>query len=1256
MSKAIEATMKKNSKSIKKINKPGLKKKKSVQNSPAKKTRPKNNRSKMEKPRKEKSGLFPVVAIGASAGGIEAISKLLENLSPNLGMGYVIIQHLSPNHESILPELLERRTSMPVRQVDDKMRVAPNNIYVIPPNTYMSIQDSMLELSPRVKTDGSFHSIDFFLNSLAAAYKNKAIAVILSGIASDGTIGVQSIKAEGGVTFAQNASAKFQGMPKSAADSGFIDFILSPEEIARQLEAFPKIIYSIANTDKDASVEIGEPHLKKIYFLLLNKKKVDFSLYKPSTINRRILRRMVLNSMTKPEEYIKLLQKNPNELDLLYKDFLINVTSFFRDDALYATMTKKIFPLLLKDRKQIDRLRIWIPACSSGEEAYSTAICLFEFLKEKALTTPIQVFATDLSETAINRARSGIYPKGAMENISPERLKKYFIKIDGSYQITKVIRDVCIFAAHDLLKDPPFSRMDLISCQNVLIYLETNAQKRILQAFHYALKSSGYLLLGRSESIGSYSDLFTQVEKEQKIFVKKNIDINAGFDFSSRSHYQLLENKGTKKISKQHIADVNIDKETEKVLLSHFAPPSLLVDKDLHIQRFIGNTAPYLQPVSGKASLYLLKMVRDELIFDIRTLLHRARNKGRPVKKENVTLSEYGRSKELSIEVMPLKSSSREIYYLIIFKEEKVIVPADHKTKDEAKNKKDLKDKRIAELEDQLSEARDQIKTMSEEFEATCEELQSSNEEVLSSNEELQSINEEIETSKEELQSANEELTTINEELQRRNEELKESVDFSQAILQTIDEPLIVLNSDMRVKMANKAFYKIFKTRDDAVEGLNFFEISNYQWDIQELRKKLTEVFSLDKNFEQFELQHVFPLLGERILRLKAIRINKDDPKKNALLLVLEDVTQRKKAEKQLQESEDRFRLLVQNASDIITVLSAEGVIFYESESVEQILGYAPNERIGKNIFKDPIVHPQDIAIKENAFKKAIATPNRKMMAEFRLRHKNGSYRDIEAVYVNLLADPRIGGIVANYHDITERRKLEKQREEFVSIASHELKTPVTSMKGYIQIMQDIFSSADDSVASELIGKLDRQVDRLSNLIKDLLDVAKIKEGQIELTKSNFDIDKLITEVAAEMQLMSKSHIIIADLNARQTIDADKERIGQVLINLISNAIKYSPNADKVVVTSSSDEEKITVSVQDFGIGIAPELQEKVFERFFRVYDEKIKSFPGLGLGLYIAAEIIKRHGGNFSVKSQKNKGSVFVFTVPIKFSPPPSF
>ncbi|HET9824418.1 MAG TPA: CheR family methyltransferase, partial [Chitinophagaceae bacterium] len=1149
----------------------------------------KNSAKKIVKKKKPGNELFPVVAIGASAGGIEAISNLLENISPKLGMAYVIIQHLAPDHESILPELLERKTRMPVHQVENDMHLLPDNVYVIPPNTYMGVADSKLKLLPRVKSDGGFHSIDFFLNALASVYKQKAIAIILSGSASDGTIGIQSIKMEGGITIAQDESAKFRSMPESAIDSGFIDFILPPPAIAKHLETLPKIVYSLASIDKTPQQNINESQLRKIYFLLHDKRNVDFSHYKSSTINRRIIRRMMLNKVSRVEQYIKLLQQNPAEVELLYKDLLINVTSFFRDGDTFSLLTKKIFPALVKGRKPNDPIRIWIPACSSGEEAYSIAMCLFEFLKEKAVTTSIKIFATDLNEASIEKARQGIYTKSSMENVSARHLKKFFSKTNSGYEIIKSIREVCVFAVHDLLKDPPFSKMDLISCQNVMIYLEANSQKKILESFHYALKPSGCLLLGKSEAIGSTSELFTQKGGDHKVYVKKNTELNSSFDFSMPAYYPPEISKAPKKLSTQQILDDNIDKETEKLLLSRYVPASIVVDKHMQIKRFLGAASHYLQPASGKANLLLLKMVRDELIFDLQNLLLRAKKESKSVKKEGIIVSENGHSKELNLEVVPIKPSSREPYFLILFKE--VISSPDAQASrqqktGEGRTNTDPKNQHIIKLEKQLRESKEQIRTMSEEFEAAREELQSANEEVLSSNEELQSINEELETSKEELQSTNEELTTINEELQTRYGELQEANEYAHAIIETLHEPLIILNVDLRIKTANKAFYKSFLVTPEETVGNYIYDLGNKQWNIPDLREQLKLVQTKNKGVNNFKVTHNFPVIGQKVMLLNAQKLVVKGGKEALILLAMEDITDRSLAEEKLKGNEERLRLLVQNAFDILTILSKDGTILYESESIERILGYSAIERVGKNVFSDPIVHDNDREIKRAAFQKAISAPHEVVKTEFRLRHKNGSFRDIEAVYVNLLDDPRVGGVVANYHDITDRKILEQQKDEFIGIASHELKTPVTSIKAYTQILQDVFEQAQDKNSAGMLEKMNSQVDRLTGLIVDLLDFTRIEGGRLKFREEDFELNELITEIAEEMQISARNHTIEMKLGRPAQMHGDRERIGQVLTNLLSNAIKYSPNGKRIIITSKVEEGKVTISVQDFGIGI----------------------------------------------------------------------
>jgi len=961
--------------------------------------------------------LHPVVAIGASAGGLKALNDLLEHLPADLGMTYIIIQHLSPTHESILPELLEKKTKMKVQKVEDSMKIEADHIYVIPPNTFMSIVDSKLTLSERVKTDGSYHSIDFFLNTLAPVYQTKAIAIILSGSGTDGAAGIQQIKVNGGITFAQDESATFLSMPKAAADSGYVDFVLSCEGIAKELSAIVKTSLGVLTAN-----EIGETNrneIKKIQILLHNKKGVDFGYYKQTTVNRRILRRMAISKFKHIADYTKFVKENNNELEQLYKDLLINVTSFFREPTVYEALTTKIFPDILKNRKDNDLVRIWTPACASGEEAYSIAICLYDYLQTKAISTPIQIFGTDLNASAIEKARAGIYIKSSLDNISKERLEHYFVKVDGHYQIIKPIRDLCVFATHNLLKDPPFSRMDLISCQNVMIYLETNPQKKILQTFHYSLKQSGYLLLGKSETIGNSTELFSQVDKDLKIYSKKLMPQHNVYDFSMQQTYPSYRQANETKPFTETEPDIDIEKEAGKLLLARYVPSSVVVNKDLQILHFHGDVSNYLQPTAGKASLHLLKMIKDELVFEIKGLINKARKEEVTVKKDNIILSKNGVSKEVMIEVVPIKSPVRDIYYLIIFRDSVL----KNVTQDEAAakpfEKQSSKDERLLKLEQEITEAREYMKTMSEEFEATREELQSANEEVLSSNEELQSINEELETSKEELQSINEELTTINDELQHRNNELKESSEYASSILETIREPLIVLNTDMRIRSVNRAFREVFKTNNARTEGNYFFEIEGGQWNLPDLKMKLIEIIDKGKSFENFEITGNFPLLGIKTLKFNAMRMEQGN-RTQRILIVIEDISEQKEAIQALEEKEERFRLLVQNAFDIITIYSKEGIIQYQSDSIERVLGYLPAENIGKSIFEESILHPDDEVKQQLLFKKVLQNAGKNFRGKFRMKHKNGAYRKMEIVFRNLIDNEKIKGVIANYLDITD--------------------------------------------------------------------------------------------------------------------------------------------------------------------------------------------------------------------------------------------
>jgi two-component system CheB/CheR fusion protein len=1230
-----------NPKGKKKAEKKILAKKENGKKGPAQKKpaiKKQEGRSKDSKSNKP----FPVVGIGSSAGGLEAFTNFLQHLPPDLGMAYVYVQHISPTHESLLPEILERKTRMVVEKTEPEMKIEKDHIYVIPPNKVITIIDGILKLKPRPEKL-TFYPIDSFFVSLADAYKEDAIGILLSGTGTDGTLGLKAIKAEGGITFSQDDTARYQDMPNHAAEMGYVDFIMPPEKIASQLSLFHD--HNLSALREQNQILDNDTDMRKIEIIMHSKRNVDFSHYKKTTIHRRILRRMVLHRLKTLGDYARMLKESSTEVNALYQDLLICVTNFFRDPGVSDILTDKILPVSFKDRKLSDPLRVWIPGCATGEEAISMAIIILEYLGEKAISTPIQIFATDLNDKAVERARAGLYLKTALQNVSPERLEKFFIKIDGHYQVIKAIREMIIYAPHNLLNDPPFSRMDIISCQNVMIYLETNSQNKIMHSFYYALKPTGYLILGKSESVGTASDLFEQLDKDNKIFRKKIVSTRVHLDFLNKPINTAILNSTEQRKSSESPKEIDIEKETDKVLLKKFIPASVLINKDLEILRFRGAVSKYLEPAAGKASLHLMKMIKEELVFEVKSVINQAKKEGQPVKKLGLQFN--GDAKDITIEVIPIKANARDNYFLIIFQPSNG--ESEAKPKKTIPISKDAKNERIASLEKQLKEARESMRMMSEEFEATREELQSANEEVLSSNEELQSINEELETSKEELQSTNEELTTINDELQNRNVELQESYEYVESIFETIHEPLLVLNDDLRVKDANKAFYKMFRITPEETEGNYLYNLNNQEWDIPELKKQLKLVQSKNIEVSDFEIRHTFRSIGERAFSLSAQKLFVRDKKNTLILLAIEDISKHRFSEQRLKESAERFRLLIENAFDIIAILSKEGIIVYESESISSILGYSQSDRVGKSIFTDPIVHPEDIGVKKAAFEKAVDNPKEIVRTEFRLKHKDGSYRDIEAVYLNLLDNPRIQGIVATYHDVTDRKKVEKQKEEFIGIASHELKTPVTSIKAYAQILEDVFIKAKDKKSAELLEKMNKQVDRLTTLITDLLDFTRIQGERLKLREENYNINELISEVVEEMQRTTKIHKIVTKLDRSVQMWGDRYRTGQVLTNLLSNAIKYSPHAKKIIVSSKLEKNSITVCVQDFGIGIKKELLNKVFERFFRVSEAKLNTFPGLGLGLYIADEIIKRQGGSINVESTNGKGSTFCFSLPVK-------
>ncbi|HEX5214639.1 MAG TPA: chemotaxis protein CheB, partial [Vicinamibacterales bacterium] len=606
-----------------------------------------------------------VVAIGASAGGLEAFMQLLGALPADLPLSFVFIQHLSPQHESGLAGVLANRTSMPVLQAADGMPIEPRHIYVIPPNAQMAVRDGRLTLQPRPFDRTQFTPIDTFFQSLARWAHGRAIGVVLSGTASDGAAGIREIKSAGGITIAQRPeSARYDGMPRAAISTGMVDLVLSPEEIAEHLGTLDGHPY-LRRSDRDDETIASDEQLSEVFGLLRRVSGVDFKHYKAPTVRRRLLRRMALHRMSGIGDYVALLRRDAAEISLLYQDLLIHVTRFFRDPDSFSVLSGQVFPEIAREAPDDRPIRIWVPGCATGEEAYSIAIVLMEFLGSQPDSRRIQIFATDVSETAIDSARTGAYPLSISADVSAERLKRFFIKVDGNYRVNKSVRDVCLFARHDLTRDPPFSRLDLIVCRNVLIYLDTALQKRLVPVFHYALRPNGYLMLGPAETTG-YQPYFTIADKRWRLFRKTAVDapLPSGFSTERWTSVPLTSMPPPAPRGEGR----TVQEEANRLLLQKFSPAGVIVDSGNQIVQFRGQTGPYLEPASGDPNLNVLKMAREGLLFSLRTALQSARRRHKPVKKDNVLVRRDGEWQPVTIEIVPLGGGA-DGHALVLFHE-----------------------------------------------------------------------------------------------------------------------------------------------------------------------------------------------------------------------------------------------------------------------------------------------------------------------------------------------------------------------------------------------------------------------------------------------------------------------------------------------------------------------------------------------------------------------------------------------------------
>lgn len=1080
-------------------------------------------------PRPPRGAVFPIVGVGASAGGLDAFTQLLKHLPSDTGMAFILIQHLDPTHPSFLREALSKATTMPVTQPLDGTPVERNHVYVIPPDADITVRRGRLSLSPRTLSGHGQHlPVDVCFSSIAAEGGSRAIGVVLSGNASDGTEGLRAIKAAGGITFTQDRkSAKFPEMPQSAIAAGVVDHSLP----------IPKLALELARLSLHPYVAAPEPPLSagdaaalaEILVVVREALGVDFTQYKSPTFERRLARRMALRRVDGRAEYLSLLRTDPNEVRSLYEEVLIHVTSFFRDREAFEVVASKVLPAILKNKPAGAPVRFWVPGCSSGEEVYSLAILLLEALRDS--TRPIQIFGSDVSEAIIAKARAGVYSEAALRDVSDERRKRYFIKTDSGYRINKVVRDLCVFVQHDLARDPPFAKLDLVSCRNVLIYFQQELQKRLMATFHYALCQPGFLLLGRTESISSFDHLFSPVDKSHKIFMRKGGQ--SALRFAPR-----LEARPTERHAVTHDGSEpaqrapDVAKQVDRLLLARYAPPGVVINQRMQVLSFRGQTGTFLEPAPGAPQSNLISMARPGLLSALRPAIAQAAQDMAPVRTSGVNVDHAGGTTTCDVVVVPLAGlpELKEPLFVVLFEET-------HPATREAAHAAHGQPVRAAsdgaplrKVEHELAATKEYLRSLIEEHGRTNDDLGSANEELVSGNEELQSMNEELETAKEELQATNEELTTVNDELQDRNREASQSNSDLVNLLATVEIPILIVDLERRIRR---------------------------------LTPKATSILN------------VLPTdLGRPV----------DDIKPNI------------------------------NVADMDGQIAAviETMAMKESE-VQDREGHWYRMQI------------RPYKTTDNRIDGAIL-----------------SLVDIDALkhHVDQAQQGRVEAEGAN-----------QAKDLFLAILGHELRTPLASL--LLQAQRLRRAPVTDAAKLTQIGDaVERATRTQMQLIDDLLDVSRIVAGKLKIEMKATDLREVVNAAVEGVIGQVERKSIALKVEMDETVGnvlGDPVRLQQVVSNLLTNAVKFTPERGQVTVTLTATSGRARLEVIDTGMGIEPAFLPDVFNRFSQEDTTNTRRHGGLGLGLAIVRHLVEQHGGTVRADSLgSGKGATFSVMLPL--------
>ena len=1324
----------------------------------------------------------PVIGMGASAGGLQAYSTFLDAVPSDTGAAFVLVHHVDPDHKSLMADLLAKHTVMPVVLAEDKSQIQANHVYVIPPDKYLEVKKGVLHLSKPTERRGTRMPIDWFLRSLAEDLGSNAVAVILSGAGSDGSTAIREVKERGGIVLVQEPTeASHDGMPTSAIATGAVDHIIPVAEMPDLIVNYIQHPLVQTGTAKKVLATNTKNLLDQIIAALKAHSPIDFNLYKDGTLLRRIERRMALRHMENAGDYLVLLKDSPEEAQKLCADLLISVTSFFRDTEAFEYLEKTVLEGLVRSHDARHPVRIWVPGCATGEEAYSIAMLVIEKISTLRKDVKLQIFASDVDETALGIARNGVYPDSIAETITPARLRRFFTKEDHSYRVTPELRDAVVFANHDILSDAPFSKLDLISCRNLMIYLTPDAQDRILEMFHFALNDDGILFLGLSETTGNQNTFFEPLAKKLCVYKRLGHVRSRAFDFPIvQRPYANAANAPTR--SQFQAAGDKLAELSQSVLIQHYAPAAVLVNARSEALYFEGPTDKYLKLPSGETSRDLLAMAREGLHARLNTAIRAARTEGKKV-SESTTITRGGERVGVTIEVLPVMENETKLF-LVTF--------ADHSMTPILSMADTSNGKANQQLEQELETTRADLRTTIRDYESSTEELKAVNEEAMSMNEEFQSTNEELETSKEELQSLNEELTTLNTQLQQKidderrmsddlnnllsssgiatlfldtefkimrftpatrdlfnliskdigrpfsditskvkDQDLLEDAEkvletfvssdcevesndgrwfvrrilpyrtqsgkidgvavtfsevsdlkalqretdsareFAESIIRTMREPMLVLDDTFNILSTSRSFNSTFAADAGDFIGKNLFSIQNQRWDAPELRQQLQAILSENVTFEAFDLTVDAGEAGQREMLLNARKIEGRPKGEESILLVMEDVTDRKKAQQTIEDREARLSAILEAAPEAIVTIDENGIVGIFSTGAETIFGFQAEEVIGRNV--NMLMPEPDRSKHDGYLEHYIKTGDKKIIGIG--REMEGGRKDGSRVPVRLtVSELKLDGarhFLGIMHDMTaeKKRQADLQRAQKMEAVgqltgglAHDFNNLLTVVIGNLELLvmrtddpklHELIDEALDAsslgaaLTSQLLSfsksqSLAPETVALNDLVKRMLPILERTLGEqigikIELAE---DLDATLADPG-----QIESAILNLALNARDAMSAG----GTLTVSTRNVTLDTDYAASQVDVTPGN---YVCLSVADTGVGMTPRTQSRVFEPFFTTKGPR----AGSGLGLSMVYGFAKQSGGHVEIYSEIEQGAtvnLFLPTVTAKVASP---